>query len=172
MDTGMTSSRSSLVAPQVLLLCVLLLLSVSGTDAATFPVYGPQTHERGTGKETSFSGTFTVPDPSALYELVVEREGIPHDARNVAVVILNGRRIIGPDDFLGDLTSIRIPIAVAETNEIHATLEGPPGWKLHLEIVGIDDEAPRVLASVAPELLDAWRRRRSARRERRRQRNR
>ncbi|MCZ6755320.1 MAG: hypothetical protein O7E49_08410, partial [Gemmatimonadetes bacterium] len=60
-------------------------------------------------------------------------------------------RIVGPDDFRGDFTSLRIPVAVEDTNEIHAKLEGPPGWKLRLEIVGIDDEAPRVLASVAPE---------------------
>jgi hypothetical protein len=71
-----------------------LVLSIVVGIAAETIVFGPQTYTRGSGRPVAVRKTFPVTQPSGNYTLRVTNRGVTS-----AVITLNGRVILDPDDF-------------------------------------------------------------------------
>jgi uncharacterized repeat protein (TIGR01451 family) len=138
----MTACRASLIG-------IALLAAVASSTAGTFIVFGPQTFVRSTGEPVTVTGSFHVLNPADPFTLTVRNHGVTS-----AVILVNGQTIFAPGDFTGTNTAdatLTRPVTLATgSNQIAIELGGEPGTSLTIEIVGVDDVAPRIIATPSP----------------------
>ena len=86
--------RLQSVSERATSIALFLVVSIVVGIAAETIVFGPQTYTRGTGRPVAVRKTFPVTQPSGKYTLRVTNRGVTS-----AVVTLNGRVVLDPDDF-------------------------------------------------------------------------
>src|SRR5436190_1981313 len=118
-----------------------LPLSVHIIRADTGVVFRPQTFTRGTGAPVPVRRTFSVVQLGATYTLRITNHGVTS-----GVISLNGRTVVGPQDFTGSETSAaKIERAVnlsAGANELIVELRSRPGTSLDVDIIGATAQTP------------------------------
>lgn len=127
---------------------VLLAFIGAGTVSAaggTFTAFGPKTYVRDTGAPVAVSNSFSVLNPSTTYTLKVANNGI-----SSGVISINGVQIVGPDDFNQNVASIERPISLLASNQISVELRSAPGASISVQIIGVDNDPPVIMATVSP----------------------
>ncbi len=146
---------AALVGTVGLVAGALFAVAANFWGANTFQVLGPVTVERGTGKPVSQLFTFSVIDPSAVYELKVYNGGSgypgPQGTRvSSARLVLNGRQVFGPNDFNQNVGSLTQTVRLQSDNQLEVILNGKPGGFLVVEVIGYDDVPPTITAAIEP----------------------
>lgn len=136
------------------LLIIFLLTGASPAISGTFNVFGPQVFQREKGSPVLVSASFNVLNPNVPYTLVVHNGGLQDNTEtgelvSSSVIFLNGKQIIGPDDFNQNVTRITEPVVLAAQNELQVEVRGKPGGLIAIEITGVDEEPP-ALAIISP----------------------
>ena len=171
-SSSLASSRQARPSRVFALLSFVALLTVAGS-AADVVVFGPKTYEHRNERPAAFTDRFTVRNPSNPYTLRVTNRGVTN-----AVISLNGRIVLGPDDFevkerrredqrddrdrdreaRGRDDRAFIPLLErsvnlrAGSNSLTVELRGKPRTSLTIEIVGlnVDTTPPVITTSVSP----------------------
>src|SRR6185436_4516087 len=137
-------------------------LAAVPTLAGPFTLFGPELFRRGTGAPQTVTRTITVLNPNILYQIRVRNGGENAQVPRVsaATVVLNGVQVFGPSDInlnvreVSRAVSLRPP-AGQSASTLSITVQGAPaqggaGAGMSLTILGSDDVAPTITASVAP----------------------
>lgn len=130
---------------------VWLALTPSVATAATFTLFGPVTYVRSTGEPMTVLDSFSVPNPAGPYLARIESGGGGAPAVASATVRINGVSVVASRAFRGVPHLIEESIELEATNQIAVQLRGQPGGVFTLEILGIDDDPPEIVASASPE---------------------
>lgn len=137
----------------VLSLGALLTAGTACGHAGTFAAFGPKDYVRGTGSPVTVTDTFTVLNPSTQYTVKVFNGGLlDSDTELVSsgFVIINGVQVIGENNFSQNVTEVDVPVTLQSSNTISVQVRGQPGGTLTVEILGVDNDPPLIIASVSP----------------------
>jgi hypothetical protein len=131
------------------LLGVLAVLVVPDTGSArVFRVVGPEEFVRSASGPVAEELEFMVEDPGAAdFTLHVFYTGIAGDLAGIvpaALVTLNGKKVVTPDEFKQNVAYIRKPIELFNQNTLSVEVRGKPGSGIRVVITGQNDE-PRVV---------------------------
>ena len=134
---------------------MVLLLALLGTPcfAGTFTAFGPQVYVRGTGTPVTVTNTFTVLNPNTQYTLRVHNGGLVDsstDRVSSTTVTLNGVIIVAPNDLNQNVPEVDKPITLLATNQIDVQVRGAPGGTLSIDILGVDNDLPVLVATANP----------------------
>ena len=132
----------------ILLVLVLLLAAASPAVAGTFSVFS-RTYVRDTGEPDNSSDTFTVAAPGP-YTLRIDNGGGELNPVSSAVVTLNGTVVVRTSDFNQNVQLIERPVTLAADNQISVDLRSIPESGFVLWILGVDEGAPTITATVTP----------------------
>lgn len=127
------------------ILVIWLALIAAPGLANTFSAFGPQTYPRGTGAPVTAKATFVVLNPSTQYVVRLRTGSVAS-----AVAAVNGVTVIDPSQFNANVTSIEAPVTLKAVNELAVEVRGGPGGTIVLEIIGIDNEPPSIVANATP----------------------
>jgi len=132
---------------------VILLMAVVVARAGTFVAFGPVAYTRGTGAPQTVTNTFSVINPSTQYTLKAFNGGLQDSSTELvssSVVTINGVGIVGQNNFNQNVTEVDVPVMLQGSNTISVTLYGQPGGQLTIEIVGVDNDPPKITATASP----------------------
>ena len=118
--------------------------------SGSFTAFGPQTYTRGTGKPMTVTSTFAVPNPKTQYTMQLTNGNDSLGRVSSATVVVNGVTVFGPSDFNQTVGQLQKPVTLAASNTIAVTLASQPGSGVTIDIVGIDNDLPVIMASVNP----------------------
>jgi hypothetical protein len=132
----------------VLILAVLPSASLAGT----FSAFGPEDFSRQTGKPALQSRSFSVINPNTAYTMVIDNGGSQQQFERISAgsVQLNAAVIIGPNSWNQQVQQIRVPVALTANNELTVELGSRPQAGITIRVLGVDDEAPTITATVDP----------------------
>ena len=130
---------------RVLLFGALIVLWARFGSAASFTAFGPQPYVRATGNPVTVRNTFTVMNPSTTYTLRIRVVRVAS-----AVVSVNGVVIATPSDFNANVTLVEVPVALRASNELEVEVRGEPGGTLTVEVIGVDNDLPTIIATPTP----------------------
>lgn len=127
----------------------------------TFDGYAPEDFVRATGAPVTVTRTFSIANPNTTWILRVFNGGVKGQYPRVssAVITLNGKQILEPDDFGGSpgeddgggkpaVTYALVP--VSPTNQLTVELRSKPGSGLTIELLGVDNDPPTITGVVTP----------------------
>jgi hypothetical protein len=123
------------------------------SSAATFTVFGPKDYSRSAGKPTTASSSFSVLNPGTFYVVHVYnggKNGQFPDRASSSVIGLNGVEVVGPSDFNQQVWHIERPVGLLGNNELTVEIRSKPGSGMTIEILGIDNDPPTIVAVVSP----------------------
>src|SRR3989442_7342960 len=130
-----------MVRPRVLLFLVLcgafvsMVLPCPPAGAASPSIFGPAEFVRGTGAPQEFTRTFDDCAPAARFKIIVVN-GHPDGSGRVssAAIRINGKEILGPNDFSQQVGHLERSIALSRQNEIRISLSSKPGSVLTVSV--------------------------------------
>lgn len=115
--------RSNLIWSSIVIFS-LLVLFVEATSASV-TLFGPKGFQRTTGKPDVFRETFTATEGTGLLELF--NGGMSAGSQvTSAWVTLNGKQVLGPDDFKKGDALLQLPIALQAQNNLEIRLASKP----------------------------------------------
>ena len=134
---------------------IVLLLALLGTPcfAGTFTAFGPQTYVRVTGDPVTVTNTFTVLNPNTQYTLRVHNGGLvdaPTDLVSSTVITVNGIVVVAPNDLNQNVAEVDKPVTLLASNQINVQVRGAPGGTLAVDIIGVDNDLPVLVATANP----------------------
>jgi len=126
-----------------------ITLCTAAAAAADTVLFNPATFDRDTGQPRNVTRQFRVNYPRGESTLRITNRGVTS-----ATVTLNGRVILGPDDFGGrdrDDVLRRKVVLRHGANQLDVEVRSKPGTSLTVDIVGeVDDTPPTIHAAVSP----------------------
>lgn len=130
-----------------------MLLEGTCVHAGTFTAFGPKDYVRGTGSPITVTDTFTVLNASTQYTLKAFNGGL-QDAQSELVsstiVTVNGVQVLGPNNFNQNVTEVDVPVTLQNSNTISVEVRSQPGGTLAIQIVGVDNDPPTIMATISP----------------------
>jgi len=130
-----------------------LAIFATPSAAVTFTVFGPQEFKRDRGSPATAAVHFSVLNPGSFYVVRVSNGDTTGSARtrvSSAVIAVNGIDVIGPEAFNQRASYIERNLELVQDNEMTVELRGKPGGTITIEIVGIDNDPPTIVAVVSP----------------------
>jgi hypothetical protein len=124
-----------------------------GLVSGTFVAFGPADYIRSTKKPTSVADSFSILNPNTIYTLHVYnggKNGVATDRVSSAVINLNGAEVVGPSEFSQQVPYIEKSITLSNENELAVGVRSGPGNRLTIEILGIDNDPPTIVATLTP----------------------
>jgi hypothetical protein len=133
----------------------LITISLAGIVlAGTFNLYGPETFQRDIAKPNLENRHFEVSNPDAVYILkVVNGQGLEDTAFekvSSSVLMINGIHVLTPKEFNQKVSYFEKQIELNSSNNLTVEVLGKPGGAITIEIIGIDDEPPTIIANKNP----------------------
>jgi len=116
-----------------------------GKPVCTWNAFGPLTYTRETGQPIISSSAFLVLNPNTQYTLHVASDGLAS-----AVIWINGSPVFSPSDFNPGVTTLDRAITLLSDNTISVELRSKPGSSLTITVIGVDQDPPSVVETVAP----------------------
>lgn len=142
------------------LLFAFSLFSAPPSQAGTWDAFGPKTYVRSTGAPVTVTDTFAVLNPATQFTLRVTNGGLvdgQYELVSSSVITLNGVQVVGPSNFNQHVTVLSVPITLQATNEIDVQVRGKPGGAIAVEVIGVDNDPPRIGAtSIPPPNSNGW----------------
>jgi hypothetical protein len=142
------------IASMILLVTYLSVVAFSSVGhAGAFVVFGPEDYIRSTKKPIGVTDSFSVLNPNTTYTLHVYNGGKNSQFRDrvsSAVIKLNGAEIVGPSEVSQQVSYIEKAINLSSNNELAVELRSGPGSRLTVEIVGVDNDPPTIVATQTP----------------------
>ncbi|HEY5601771.1 MAG TPA: hypothetical protein VIM41_01555 [Gammaproteobacteria bacterium] len=133
------------VAARCLPVLFFLYFNLSNALAGTFPVFGSESFERGTGSPVIISRTFSAPTTRTQYQLQIEVNQV-----SSAIIKINNEPILEPADFNQTVSSFYKVVALSQINKLSVELRGKPGGSLSISIVGVDNTPPTIHYALNP----------------------
>jgi len=143
------------IALIALLVGILLdILSFSEALAAgTFRAFGPKDYISTTGKPTTAMENFSVLDPNTSYTLHIYNGGKSNQFKgkvSSAVISLNGAEVVSPNEFNQNVSHIAKIIKLSKDDALAVELRSKPDSGLTIEIIGVDNDLPTIIATATP----------------------
>lgn len=118
------SLRLNLIRALIVLFSLLCLFV--GTTSAAVTLFGPKGFQRTTGKPNVFLEKFAATEGTGQLELF--NGGLSSGSQvTSAWVVLNGKQILGPDDFKKGVPFLEAPVMLEAQNTLEMTLASKPG---------------------------------------------
>ena len=92
------------------------------------------------------TNTFTVLNPNTLYTLRLHNGGLVDsstDRVSSTTVTLNGVVIVATNDLNQNVAEVDRAVTLQTTNQLDVQVRGAPGGTLSIDIIGVDNDAPR-----------------------------
>src|SRR5215469_14957344 len=143
-------ARRSSALSRIAFVAAIFLICAASADAGTFPVFGPQNYTRGTGAPVTVTNSFSVLNPNVQYTLKAFNGGLQDNQSELVssgFVIVNGVQVLGPSDFNQNVSEKDIPITLQAANTISVGVRGKPGGVLTIEVIGVDNDPPSIIAT-------------------------
>lgn len=119
--------------------------------AGEFEVSGSHNFVRSPGKPEAQTVDFAAPGIGQHYVLRIYNGENAEDLVTSARVMLNGTEYFSPEDFKKSATFLDTPLLSLELeNSLYVMLDGQPGSGLAAEVIGIDNIAPTISATIDP----------------------
>ena len=135
----------------VIFLEILSFSNSEALDAGTFLAFGPKSFIRTTGKPAILLEDFSVLDPNTSYMLHVYNGGKNNGFKaSSAFIHINGTEIVRPDAFNQTVSHIEKPVELLNSNVLTVDFRSKPGCGLTIEIIGVDDVPPTIVATSDP----------------------
>ena len=116
--------RLNLIRALIVLFSLLCLFV--GTTSAAVTLFGPKGFQRTTGKPNVFQEKFAATEGAGRLELF--NGGLSSDSQvTSARVVLNGKQVLGPDDFKKGDPFLEAPVMLEAQNTLEITLASKPG---------------------------------------------
>jgi len=113
---------------------ILILGAFIGTSfAVEVALFGPNQYTRTTGKPNAYTETF--PGIVGHGKLILTNG--TQDGKNrvsSALIIINGKQILGPHDFNQQVYDIEVPVKLTENNSISVELRSKPGSYINVQV--------------------------------------
>jgi hypothetical protein len=122
-------------------------------SAGTFTAFGPKDYIRTTGKPTTAMEDFSVLDPNTSYTLHIYNGGKNNQFKgkvSSAVISLDGAEVVRPNEFNQNVSHIENPIKLSKDNALAVELRSKPDSGLTIEIIGVDNDPPTIVATLDP----------------------
>jgi hypothetical protein len=119
--------------------------------AGDFTVFGPQNYTRGSGSPETVVYNFSVLNPNTEYTLKIYNGGLEDDQFELvssSEFFLNGVEIVSPSEFNQNVNYLEKQVSVNTANQLSVELRGKPGGGLTVEIVGLDNDPPTIMAAL------------------------
>jgi hypothetical protein len=133
---------------------LLNVLSFSGAvSAGTFTTFAPKDYIRSTSKPVIVTDLFSVLNPDTSYTLHIYNGGKNNQFEgkvSSALISLNGVEVVRPNEFSQNVFHIQKPINLVTDNALEVELRSKPGSGLTIEVIGVDNDKPTILATLAP----------------------
>lgn len=124
-----------------------------GQPVCTWDAFGPQVYVRQTGTPVTVTNTFSILNPNTQYTLRVTNGGLADDTLDKVAsttISLNGVVIVAPNDLNETVTVVNKPVTLQLINTLDVQVRGKPGGGLAVEVIGVDDDPPQILATLSP----------------------
>jgi len=121
--------------------------------AGSFMAFGPKDYIRTTQKPATSTDEFSVLDPTASYTLHIYNGGKDDQFKrraSSAVISLNGTQVVGPSELNQNVSHIEKLIELSKENALAVKLRSKPNSDLTIEIIGIDNVPPTIVATPTP----------------------
>jgi len=131
----------------------LLLIGALPGFANTFTAFGPQQYVRGTGAPVTVTNTFSVLNPNIQYTFRLHNGGLTDsttDRVSSTTVTVNGVVVVAPNDLNQNIALVEKPVTLAVSSQIAVEVRGAPGGLITVEIIGVDNDLPVILATASP----------------------
>ena len=133
----------------ILTICLLLGVSVSTSFGVEVTVLGPNQYLRTTGAPDLYTDTFSaIPGEGRLIIKNGDEDG--EHRISSAVVLINGEKLFGPNDFNQQVYHLEVPVNLTEDNTLSVELKSIPESYLNIEVKE-EVEPPTVVISADPE---------------------
>jgi hypothetical protein len=133
----------------ILVVAVLVLgLFIGNSLAVEVTLFGPKQYSRTAGKPNVYADTF--PGTSGQGKLIL-KNGTQAGKNRIssALVLVNGKQVLGPSDFNQQVYNKEVPIKLSENNSISVELRSGPGGNLTIQVV--QQVAADAAAVIGPE---------------------
>ena len=132
-----------------------LIISTLNAEAtaAEYSIYGPRVFLRNTGAPFVETDRL-VAAVSGSYRLKIYNAGLTHteyDHVSSAVITLNGIKILSPNELNQQVDYIEKTVTLQQLNELSVEVRSKPGSALVINIAGIDNDLPVIIANITPQ---------------------
>lgn len=135
---------------------LMTVCTCSSAFAGEFEVSGSHNFVRSPGKPEAQTVDFTAPGIGQHYVLRIYNGENAEELVTSARVMLNGTEYFTPQDFKKSATFLDTPLlSLGLENSLYVMLDGQPGSGLAAEVIGIDNIAPTISTTIAPEANSA-----------------
>jgi hypothetical protein len=94
-----------------------------------------------------------VLNPNTQYTLRVHNGGLvdaPTDLVSSTVITVNGIVVVAPNDLNQNVAEVDKPVTLLASNQINVQVRGAPGGTLAVDIIGVDNDLPVLVATANP----------------------
>jgi|GEM_PF-441215 len=115
--------------------------------ANEFIVFGPQNFIREIAGPVTVTNNFSVLNPNSKFILRLYNGGLQDtlvELTSSTVIAINGRQVVGPNEFNQKVSFIEVPVILQTNNTIEVEVRGKPNGLITIRIVGIDNAAPNI----------------------------
>src|SRR3972149_5947078 len=100
------------------------------------PIFGPEFYARAEGKPQKVVKSFSVQSPNQKFTLYIQNGDREGGKVCSAVIELNGIRVVSPNEFNKQVSTITKPISLQEQNRIAVEVRSEPGTSIVVTILG------------------------------------
>jgi fibronectin type 3 domain-containing protein len=121
--------------------------------AGSFTVFGLETFPRDSGTPFTITKSFSVFNTNVPFTLEIYNGGLvdgEFEKVSSSVIGINGLQIVGPDEFNQNVPEVEKPVTLSTDNTISVEVRGKPGGAITIEIIGVDNDPPTIMASASP----------------------
>ena len=144
--------KVGLIAVLVVILLTLFAFS-EAFSAGTFTAFGPKDYTGTKGGPTTATDKFSVLNPNTSYILHIYNGSKSNQFKHQvlkAVIRLNGKVVVRHIEFRHHVSHIQKPINLLKDNKLAVEIHGGPKTGITIEIIGVDNDPPKIVATSAP----------------------
>src|SRR3989338_6213636 len=127
--------------------CLFLFELTALSWAGEFTAFGPKNFKRGTGSPVTIADNITIRNPDTEFFLRVYNGGLENSESELvssSIILLNGSKVLGPENFNQTVRLIEKPVVLESNNIIQTEVRGKPGGSFTVLIVGKDSVIPQI----------------------------
>ena len=122
-------------------------------SAGTFTAFGPKDYTHKVRRDTTATDNFSVLNPNTSYTLHIYNGGKNNQFKKKVergAISLNGVEVVRHNELRKRVSHIQKPIKLLKDNRLAVQIFGEPNTGITIEIIGVDNDPPKIAATLAP----------------------